>query len=137
MKKIITAAFTLFVLTTVHAQTPSGTDAAITLADPTVVRPNEVNKKTDPYSVHIKAVRNLYDRYGDANNETCLFRHSHSRHPTSWRLPGTRGTRNAPGRRSVRDLSERPPQRVACRRCRIHHARETSRNVLSNVAGGR
>jgi len=70
MKKIITAAFTLFVLTTVHAQTPSETDAAITLADPTVVRPNEVYKKTTPYSVHIKAVRNLYDRYGDANNET-------------------------------------------------------------------
>ena len=70
MKKIITAAFTLFALTTVYAQAPSETDAAISLADRSTVHPDAVYKKKSPYSVHIKAIRNLYDRYGDANNET-------------------------------------------------------------------
>ena len=70
MKKIITAAFTLLALATVHAQSPSEADAVATTADQFAVRPDAVYKKTAPYSINIKAVRNLYDRYGDTNNET-------------------------------------------------------------------
>ena len=68
MKKIITATLTLFLLTTAFAQTAASNNLAIPAADYPSAYPWQ--HSNIPSGVHIKAVRNCYERYGDDNKES-------------------------------------------------------------------